>query len=825
MKLNGKSRAKFLSVSSALLLAFFLSLVAFYSVHQLQPPDAVPADASESQFSSIRAMEHLTTIAAGPHRTGSPQHKVVRDYLFTQFKELGLDPQIQKTQALRQWPSPEISSMYTVTATVENIMARLPGTDNSKAVLLMAHYDSVPGSCGASDDGAGIVTMLETLRALNAAPPLKNDVIFLVTDGEEIGLLGAQAFVDEHPWADDVGLVLNFEARGTSGPVFMFETSGPNAWLTAEFGKAAPYPTANSLATEVYKRMPNNTDLTVFKNAGLAGLNFAFIGDGHRYHTRNDNIENTNENSVQHHGSYALALTRHFGNLDLAEIPGGNAVYFNPIGFVFAQYSERWVIPLAMCTATCFLAVIVLGIRAGHLKLWDTMLGFVAFSANLIIAPVIVWGLIRMLTPSFGGPDWWLLNYNQIQLLVGFSGLTVGISMTFYFLLTRGLRIWHMAALAITVILCSYAGGLLDWKFITIPPVACALLYFLLRKPRSVWNLTVGGQLGWVVLMFTCGIMAPGASYMLTWPLLSAIIATGIVFLRNSSDSRSLVNTSVLTVFAIPGVLWCSNLAYLYFVAMGMNTAGITMAIVALLMSLLVPHCHYITSNSRWVMPGAATALGLMCILAATLDTEFDEDYPKPNSIYYAYYADSDQSYWMSNDTEIDEWTSYYLSDEAGSPEHAATVKMSKIAPSVHLAPPEITVTEDTWTEAVGIRTLKLHLVSRRHAPELAILFKPNPHLVGAQINGAEVQGFDELDEELAATRWWRWRYYALPSEGINLTLRTPSTDAIVIRLEDISYELPEIPSFPLKARPKYMIPTAFGRLTDVTKVIKTFEL
>src|SRR5258706_7442827 len=119
--------------------------------------------------------------------------------------------------------------------------------------------------------------MLETLRALKSSPTLSNDVIALFSDGEEIGSLGAKAFVYQHPWAKDVGVVLNFEARGSSGPAIMFETSDKNGWLIKEVAKAAPRPAAHSLAPAIYQLLPNRTDFTVFKEAGFAGLNFAYI--------------------------------------------------------------------------------------------------------------------------------------------------------------------------------------------------------------------------------------------------------------------------------------------------------------------------------------------------------------------------------------------------------------------------------------------------------------------------------------------------------------------------------------------------------------------
>jgi acetylornithine deacetylase/succinyl-diaminopimelate desuccinylase-like protein len=185
------------------------------SIFSLVPPD-INTNAPATEFSSARAREYLKAIAVKPHPIGSPAHAEVRDYILGELVKMGLQPQLQKTTAVNtRW-----GSSYRA-ATVQNIVAKLEGTANTRAVLLVAHYDAAPHSLGASDDGAAIVSLLETLRALKASGPLKNDVIFLATDGEEIGLLGAIAFVQQHPWAKDVGIVLNFEARGDHGPSIM----------------------------------------------------------------------------------------------------------------------------------------------------------------------------------------------------------------------------------------------------------------------------------------------------------------------------------------------------------------------------------------------------------------------------------------------------------------------------------------------------------------------------------------------------------------------------------------------------------------------------
>ncbi|HXQ72976.1 MAG TPA: M28 family peptidase, partial [Pyrinomonadaceae bacterium] len=286
-------------VVTAILLAVFLALVATFSIREHDPPAAAGAAVSPETFSAGRAVRHLSVIAEKPHPMGSAAHRVVQDYLVKQLSDAGLEPQVQTATVITEKGAPlQIAS-------VANVVARLKGTGGGKAVLLVAHYDSVLTSFGASDDGMAVASLLETLRALKTGAPLKNDVIILFTDGEENGLLGARAFVNEHPWAKDVGVVLNFDARGNSGPVMMFETTDNNGWLIEQLADASPFPTAHSLSYEIYRLLPNDTDMTVFKRAGMSGLNFANIDGINHYHTPLDNLAGVDQNSMQHQGSYA----------------------------------------------------------------------------------------------------------------------------------------------------------------------------------------------------------------------------------------------------------------------------------------------------------------------------------------------------------------------------------------------------------------------------------------------------------------------------------------------------------------------------------------
>ena len=278
----------------AVLLLLLVVAYVFLSFIQTKPPQAAPEGIAATEFSSGRALKHIEVIAQHPHPVGSSEHDRVRDYIVQELAAMGVRPEVQKTMVAKLgWQT------HLLGATVENIIGVLKGTQSGKTVMLASHYDSALSSPGASDDGCGVAAMLECLRALKASEPLKNDVVFLFTDGEETGLLGAKAFVDEHPLVKDVGLVLNFETRGNRGASILFETSPENGALIREFAKAAPYPVATSGSYALYKLLPNDTDMTVFKGHGLAGLNFAYIEGATHYHTAKDDVGSVDLQSLQ----------------------------------------------------------------------------------------------------------------------------------------------------------------------------------------------------------------------------------------------------------------------------------------------------------------------------------------------------------------------------------------------------------------------------------------------------------------------------------------------------------------------------------------------
>ncbi len=307
---------------------------------QLRGPAPQPADCPTTEFSATRAYAVLARLLGdqSPHPVGSAANQVVRARLLDEFERLGLDV--------------EIVPMARPPYELVNILARLPNSTNpGRPLVLATHYDSVPAGPGAADAGACVAALLETARILSAGGPYERPVYFLLTDGEEAGMWGAEGFVESHSLAREKPVVLNFEARGTSGPSIMFETHRNNLAATRILADHLPRPcvTGSSFVT-VYRFLPNDTDFTIFARDGWAGLNFAFIGDAHNYHTANDTLENLSLRSLQHHGENALALARALAEDAQADMAASSedAVFFDLLGCQVFVYPSSWALPLAL---------------------------------------------------------------------------------------------------------------------------------------------------------------------------------------------------------------------------------------------------------------------------------------------------------------------------------------------------------------------------------------------------------------------------------------------------------------------------------------------
>jgi len=371
--------------------------VGLYSV---APPAAVPSDAPAAEFSAARAISHIEVIAREPHPMGSRAIATVRDYLVTELEELGLEPEFQTISAPSYFESGD-------PVDVVNVIATIPGTASTGAIALMAHYDTVPTTPGANDDTSGVATILEAARAILAGSHLRNDVILLFTDGEEPAPRpGSRAFVRESPVFGDIAIVVNLETNGGSGPSTLVETSEPAAWLVENYAAGVSNPAAYSFITTTSALIGDvGTDFGPFRNAGVPGFHFAYMRGSPIYHSPADNPGSVSWDSVQHHGSNALGIVRHFGALDLGAIPeSGESVYFALRPF-FVQYPASWSIPVALLGAVLLLMGFVRESRRHDRQMGSVILSgatalLVTLAATLIAT--LVWLLVTAIrsTPS-----------------------------------------------------------------------------------------------------------------------------------------------------------------------------------------------------------------------------------------------------------------------------------------------------------------------------------------------------------------------------------------------------------------------------------------
>jgi hypothetical protein len=491
------------------------------------------------------------------------------------FREAGLEVQTQQAQVSTE-PSRRTGSSL---AWVENVMARLKGTEGGGAVMLATHYDSAGGSPGAADAGAGVASLVEAARGLKAGPPLRHDVVFLVTDAEELGLLGAQAFVLHHPWGRDVKRVLNFEARGTGGPVQMFEATEGNADLIQVLATAWPHPTATSLAFEVARVMPNSTDMAVFRRANLRGLGFAFVERPWDYHHPTDHVAQLDEGSLQQMGEAALGLARGFGNADLGPGSGRNTVYFNLLGFHLVRYPAALVPWLSLLGLGLTLGALVRAFRREGLTLaaWGRALGLlllsllVAVGLGLLLGTAAgwvhgVWG-VKEIHPSYFQGQRHALLYNPWYLLlpVALAGLlawalpkVIRNEATRAALPAAGWTAWALVAVGLSFALPG-ASYLVQWPWLL--TVAGTLL-----APRRLWT-QVPALLVLILLLgphasvlgtalgFTAGLTAALAVWLLLaiwlqWPVVSAL-----------GEARLLLLTSAVLLLTglVGGGLWARS--------------------------------------------------------------------------------------------------------------------------------------------------------------------------------------------------------------------------------------------------------------------------
>jgi hypothetical protein len=771
---------------AGLAVVLLLLALAAWSVLSLQPPAPAPADAPAQEFSSTRAFTHVGEIASEIHVAGSEADDRVTDKLVATLTGLGLDTRVQN--AVGAW---EYGPGSTDMARVRNVVAVLPGSDPTGRLFLMAHHDSVETGPGAADDSAGVSALLETVRALTEGPQLRNDVVVVLTDAEEACLCGADAFADSHPLASGGGVVLNFEARGTTGPPIMFETSLGNADLARAFAASAPHRVASSFAVEVYRALPNDTDFSVLlAEGGFTGMNTAFIDGAAAYHTPQDVPERLNQGTLQAMGDNALALTRELGGRDLAALAtpsAEDATYFPVLG-TLALYPGSWVWPLAIAA---LVGVVLLGwvLRArGHSRLRRTLAGTALATLPLVLAPLAVQGL--------------------------WSGLVA-------------------VRPGYTSMLDPWRPGPYRLAAVALVATVVLLWYALLRRRVGPSSLAAGALVWLAVLAAVLAAVAPGGSYLTVWPALAGALA-GIV--GSFSGSRLVRAVAALGAGAVAVVVLAPT-ASLFFPALGLSGGAAPAAVVTLLVLTLLPAFELLfpdpgsvapTLGSRLAaaaVPAAALATAATCAVAGLSVDSFDETHPVPSELVYVLDADAGQAWWATRETSPGPYTRGYLRKGAELPAdypylHEPDVQAGP-AEVADLPAPQVDVVSDA---VVGNRReIAVRVTPKRPGVRLVTL---DLTVDGGTVAASRVSG-RAVPEPALGQSSLRVTFHAPPDDGVQARFSiegdvVAGNGGVRLRVIDGSDGLEGLPGF--TARPKG-VDAAGSHSSDLVLVSKTTDL
>jgi hypothetical protein len=747
----------YFSIFAGLFILLILGLIYITMMPQWTSDD----EGSLSEFSTKRALNQVEAISKQPHFVGSANHEVVANYLIKELNKLGLETSIQEGYTLSDWGNLVKS---------KNILARIKGTSNAKALLLLSHYDSAPHSYspGASDAGSGVATILESVRAfLYSKTPHKNDIIILFSDAEELGLNGAALFVTQHQWAKEVGLVLNFEARGSSGPSYMLmETNKGNAGLVKEFAAAkATFPVSNSLMYSIYKMLPNDTDLTVFREQGnIQGYNFAFIDDHFNYHTAQDDIHHLNKNTLAHQGSYLMPLLNYFSNTDLNTTKSSEDYVYFTIPYTFTSYPFSWVLPMVILALALFIFLLFLGKAKRILSFREIGKGFIPLLSSIFASGLITffgWKGLLMAYPQYND----LLNgftYNGHAYIAAFVLLSVAISMVFYHLFSeRKVTINHYAA------------------------------------PLFLW-IIINGILAFVL---------PGAGFLII-PVYFGLLIFGLFIVTQKS------NKTLNLLLSIPALLIIAPFIQMFPIGLGLKVLFGSAILTVLTFGLLLPVFGAFAKKGIWSIILLLLSIGFFA--KAHSESGYEAGKAKSNSLLYIYNADTDQASWATYDTNLDSWTKDYLGENPRNATNLNEIPLfSKYnsgftyaanAPKKDLQKPSIEFLED---RIVGNqRYLRIKISPNRNVNRYDIFANEKMEIHNFKANGVTTLGqknslYQRKGKKILS-------YYVVGNAPLEMQFSMNVSTVLDMELLESSFDLLSNPLFEITKRENWMMPTPF---------------
>ena len=748
------------------LISFFLIIgLVYLSFSSLMPKSGTPASISETKFSTERALIHLREITKAPHYIGTEEHARVREYIVEQLNGLGLKTEIQEGFIINpKWKSLDKP---------KNILAKIKGSGNGKSLLLLSHYDSaLTPSFGASDAGSGVVTILETIRAFQAsAKTPTNDIIILFTDAEEVGLDGARLFVKNHPWAKNVGIALNFEARGSGGPSNMIvETNSGNKNLINAFMEAdVKFPVASSLMYSIYKMLPNDTDSTVLRQGGdIDGFFFAFIDDHFDYHTANDNFENLDRNTLQHQGEYLLPLVHYFADADLSSLKSSeDHVYINVPILKMISYPFAWIIPMLILAISVFTILIVYGLKKKVLSGKTIARSFVPFLLAFVSCGLIGfygWKLLLVLYPQ----------YSEIQ-----HGFT-------------------------------YNGHTYISFFVLVSLAILFGVYHRYSKKTNLASLLIAPLIFWLLINVIVAIYLKGAAFFII-PVFLGLLSLWILIRQEKPNLILMVIIGALAIFMFVPLI------QFFPVGLGLKMLVGSCLITALLFGILLPVFGFY--SKKGILSAVFILLAIVFFIKAHLTSNFTAERQKPNSLVYYYDADTDETYWATYDKILDDWTKGYLGENpeeasnyithASGSKYAKGYSFAVEAPAKKIPLFKAVLNSDTIINDIKKRTFTI--IPNRNVNQISLYVAEGVEFDFLSFNG---QSLPLNNNENRASQKIKSkelvRYYVSDKDSLEVSYEVSKDQKVSFTVMEYSYDLLDHPQFKINNRAENMMPKPF---------------
>jgi hypothetical protein len=618
------------------LLFIVIIILSIVSIEIQSLPLATKKDAPSSVFSAERAYEHLKIIAKEPHSAGTKANEIVLNYIRNFCLSHNLKVSIQDTTALYVK-----SNNFVNASRVKNIIATLPGfSSDSGSILIMAHYDSQPNTPGASDDGSGVAAMLETIRILGTGEKLQHDVIFLFTDQEELGLFGAEAFINLSPLAKKAKIVLNYESRGNDGVAFVFEVTPNNAWIINQFAQAAPYPVASSVAYEVYKLMPNSSDFTHFKNGDYAGINQANIGGFVNYHSPTDTPENVNLGIMEQHGANMLALINQIDKQDLNKTSGQDVNFFNPIAKILWHYPLFWNKILILFAAILFILITKQNLKSkvNSIKnVFRSLLFFLAVTFVSLITVFLLHQIILILYPV----------YNN------FYGNNF------------------------------YNSAIYFYVFLSSVCLIFSIFYTTFLKSYSHFELTAGAILFLFILLILFDLFLPTASYLIYYPLISYLLFN---FLADKAQLNYKLAMSYIFIGSLPALFLFIPFIYTLYTVFSLALPIAPMLLFLILCIFYIPLILIWRNQTKLIVLPSLICL-IVSLILGHLNSYSTNKTPVQTMLFYYLDRDKNGAKWVTDNKYQDNFLKSFVNTKTTYKKlnHTALTKIYKGYESVEL--------------------------------------------------------------------------------------------------------------------------------------------